>query len=308
MAKSPPGTLSERLGQNPEGGRMFERNKIYNMDCLEGMRTLLDSEVVDVIVTSPPYNFGVKYSKYKDNLPREQYLDWMEEVGKECKRVLKNDGSFFLNIGQKPKDPWIAWEVAFRLRKHFVLQNVIIWVKSIAIQKKDVGKYPNIVGDIAVGHYKPIGGKCFLNDCFEYIFHFTKTGKVELDRLSIGVPYQDKSNIGRWKSATQDLRCRGNVWFIPYETIQDREKERPHPSTFPPKLPEMCIKLHGLKKTQLVLDPFMGIGSTAIACVRLGVDYIGFEIDEFYVKIAERRIRKESLSILNFLCSVKEIP
>ena len=231
-----------------------DRIKIYCMDCLEGMRKLLDDESIDVVVTSPPYNIGVKYRKYRDDLPRERYLNWIEEVAKEIKRVLKDDGSFFLNVGGKPTDPWIPWEIAFRLRKHFVLQNVIIWVKSIAIEKKDVGNYPNILGDIAVGHYKPINSKRFLNDCFEYIFHFTKHGDVELDRLAIGVPYQDKSNIGRWKSAIRDLRCRGNTWFIPYETIRSRDKQRPHPATFPVKLPMMCIKLHGLHKVKWVMD------------------------------------------------------
>ena len=270
-----------------------EGNRIYLMDCVEGMRTLLEPEEVNVIVTSPPYNIGVKYNKYDDTVPREKYLDWMEEVGKECRRVLKEDGSFFLNVGHKPKDLWVAWEVAFRLRRHFTLQNMIIWVKSIAIQKRDVGKYPNIKGDIAVGHYKPIGGDRFLSDCFEYIFHFTKSGDVKLDRLALGVPYQDKSNIGRWKSATRDLRCRGNMWFIPYKTIWSKKKQRPHPSTFPPELPMMCIKLHGLSRTKLVLDPFMGIGNTAIACIRLGVDYLGFDIDETYVKVAEGRIKDE---------------
>ena len=270
-----------------------EVNRIYIMDCVKGMRTLIEPEEVDVIVTSPPYNIGVKYNKYDDTIPREQYLDWLEEVSKECKRVLKVDGSFFLNIGYKPTDPWIPWEVAFRLRRHFTLQNVIHWVKSIAILKSDVGKYPNIKGNIAVGHYKPIHGSRFLNNCHEYIFHFTKRGDVKLDRLSIGVPYQDKSNIGRWRHATQDLRCRGDTWFIPYKTIKSREKQRPHPSTFPPKLPMMCIKLHGLNRVNLVLDPFMGLGNTAIACMRLGVNYIGFDIDEAYVKIAEERIKGE---------------
>jgi site-specific DNA-methyltransferase (adenine-specific) len=263
------------------------------MDCLEGMKSLIDPEEVDVIVTSPPYNIGVKYNKYDDTIPREEYLNWMEEVAEGCKQVLKRDGSFFLNVGHKPTDLWVPWEVAFRFRRHFVLQNVIIWVKSIAVQKEDVGNYPNIKRDIAVGHYKPIGGGRFLNECYEYIFHFTKHGDAKLDRLAIGVPYQDKSNIGRWKSVSQDLRCRGDVWFIPYKTIWNREKERPHPSTFPPNLPMMCIKLHGLNKTKLVLDPFIGIGNTAIACVRLGVDYVGFEIDESYVQVAEQRIRGE---------------
>ena len=269
-----------------------EKNKIILMDCLEGMRSFLGDGEVDVIVTSPPYNLGIKYSSYDDNISRMQYLDWMENVAKECRRVLSDTGSFFLNIGYKPKDLWVAWEVAFRFRKYFVLQNVIHWIKSIAISKEDVGSYPNITGDIAVGHFKPVNSHRFLNKCHEYVFQFTKSGKVAVDKLANGVPYQDKSNIGRWKQAVQDLRDRGDTWFIPYETIWSRKKQRPHPSTFPPKLPMMCIKLHGLKKTKLVLDPFMGIGNTAIACVRLGIDYIGFEIDKTYVETAEQQIKK----------------
>jgi len=268
-------------------------NQVYHIDCLKGMREVLEDKEVDVVVTSPPYNLGVKYNKYSDNLPRKRYLDWMEEVGKEVRRVLKDNGSFFLNIGYTNKDPWIAWDVAFRLRRHFVLQNVIHWVKSIAIQKEDVGDYPNILGDVAVGHYKPVNSKRYLSIMHEYVFHFTKNGDVKLDKLAIGVPYQDKSNIGRWKSAKTDLRDRGNTWFIPYETIRSREKDRPHPATFPVKLPEMCIKLHGLSRTKLVLDPFMGLGSTAVAAIRLGVNFIGFEIDEYYISVAERRIQEE---------------
>lgn len=271
----------------------YEYNKVYLMDCLEGMKGLVDSETVDVIVTSPPYNLGVKYQKYDDTVPRDQYLDWLEEVAEECNRTLKRDGSFFLNVGHKPTDLWVPWAVACRLKKRFTLQNVFIWVKSISIQKEDVGKRSTVNADISVGHFKPIRGERFLNDCFEYIFHFTKTGNVALDRLAIGVPYRDKSNIGRWKSATKDLRCRGNTWFIPYETIRSREAERPHPSTFPPKLPMMCIKLHGYTERSLVLDPFMGLGNTALACLKLGVPFLGFEIDEAYFATAEQRIRNE---------------
>jgi len=271
---------------------MLEANRIYQIDCLEGMK-LLDPEVIDVVVTSPPYNIGVNYTRYKDHRPREEYLDWMEEVAKGVKQVLKPNGSFFLNIGGKPSSPWVPFDVANRVRRHFVLQNLIYWIKSIAIEKCEVGDYPGVVTDVAVGHYKPIAGERFLHDCAELVFHFTKEGNVKLDRLAIGVRYQDKSNIGRWKSANQDLRCRGNVWFIPYQTIKNREKERPHPSAFPVKLPEMCIKLHGLSKTKLVLDPFIGIGSTAVACQRLGVNFIGFEIDGSYIKVAEERLAQK---------------
>lgn len=255
---------------------------LYHADCVLGMQNL-KSEFIDVVVTSPPYNIGKKYFQHHDDMPRAKYLAWMEEVGKEVKRVLKDNGSFFLNVGKTPKDQWIAWDVAQCLRKEFYLQNVIHWIKSIAIEKRDVGSYPNIKGDIAVGHFKPIVSDRFLNDCQEYVFHFTKSANTKLQKLAIGVPYQDKSNIGRWKRARSDVRDRGNTWFIPYETIQS-QKERPHPAVFPVKLPEMCIKLHGLKKGIVVLDPFLGIGSTALAAARLGVSFVGFEIDESYLE------------------------
>ena len=142
------------------------------------------------------------------------------------------------------------------------------------------------------GHFKPINSKRFLNDCHEYVFHFTKSGRVELSRLALGVPYQDKSNIARWShSRGKDLRCRGNTWFVPYQTIQSREKERPHPATFPVQLAEWCIKLHGVSRIETMLDPFVGIGNSAVAAQLFQVRrFIGFEIDETYLAEAKRRI------------------
>ncbi|MET0168423.1 MAG: site-specific DNA-methyltransferase, partial [Vicinamibacterales bacterium] len=185
------------------------RIELYLMDCLEGMAAL-DEGSVTVVVTSPPYNIGVNYRTYEDSKSQDEYLKWIRNLGSAIHRVLEPEGSFFLNVGGRPSDPWLAWDVASQLRGTFVLQNAIQWVKSIAI------------GDESAGHYKPITSPRFLHDCHEYIFHFTKTGTVPLDRLAIGVPYQDKSNIGRWRIAQRDVRCRGNTWFIPYRTIRDR--------------------------------------------------------------------------------------
>jgi site-specific DNA-methyltransferase (adenine-specific) len=272
---------------NRENGSTVE---IFHKDCIRGLQESLQQNSVDVVVTSPPYNIGVNYNTYDDTLPREKYLDWMREVGNSIKSVLKDDGSFFLNMGSKPKDQWVAWDVANALRKDFMLQNVIHWIKSIAINKQDVGKNPNIMDDVAVGHFKPIVSDRFLNDCHEYVFHFTKEGKSRLDKLSVGVAYQDKSNIGRWINAKQDKRDRGNTWFVPYDTIQ-MKKERPHPATFPTRLPEMCIRLHGIKEKMVVMDPFLGIGTTAIASTRLGVSFVGFEIDREYIDEAISRLK-----------------
>ena len=112
---------------------------------------------------------------------------------------------FFLNIGNKPKDPWIAWDIAYALRKYFVLQNVIHWIKSIAINKTQVGNYPNIAGDIAVGHFKPIVSKRFLNDCHEYIFHFTKYGDVHLDKLAVGVHIKIRQTLSAGRLLTKKI-------------------------------------------------------------------------------------------------------
>ena len=73
----------------------METNKIYLMDCVEGMKTEIESNSVDIIITSPPYNIGIKYNSHKDNMPFDKYLDWMEEFGKMCARVLKKNGSLF---------------------------------------------------------------------------------------------------------------------------------------------------------------------------------------------------------------------
>jgi site-specific DNA-methyltransferase (adenine-specific) len=253
-------------------------------DCVAGMAQLPDS-CIDIAVTSPPYNLGIKYGKYSDKDSRESYLQWSTKWATEIRRVLKPNGSLFLNIGSAPSSPMLPHELVMRFRDIFVLQNVIHWVKSITVENREgkVGSY---------GHFKQIGSKRFLNDCHEYIFHFTKTGRVEIDRLAIGVPYQDKSNIARWSHTRgSDLRCRGNTWFIPYETIQSRAKERPHPATFPVQLAEWCIKLHGITRVETMLDPFLGIGNSAVAAQRCGVkEFIGFEIDEEYLAEAKRRV------------------
>jgi site-specific DNA-methyltransferase (adenine-specific) len=248
-------------------------------DCVGGMGKLPDGPV-DLVVTSPPYNLGIRYGKFSDRQDRQLYLQWCREWAAQILRVLKPGGSFFLNIGSAPSNPMLPHEIVFALGDLFVLQNTIHWIKSIAI------------GTRTHGHFKPISSKRFLNDCHEYIFHFTKTGRVELDRLAIGVPYQDKTNITRWSHTRgSDLRCRGNTWFIPYETIQSRKKERPHPATFPMQLAEWCIKLHGVSRLETMLDPFLGIGNSAVAAQRCGVKrFIGFEIDEIYLAEAERRI------------------
>jgi site-specific DNA-methyltransferase (adenine-specific) len=266
------------------------RLRFYLGDCLPILNSF-ERGVVGTTVTSPPYNLGINYRTYRDDMPRTEYLNWTERWIRAVARVTTPAGSLFLNVGAKPTDPWVPLEVAQVARQHFSLQNTIHWVKSIAIDRQATGASSKLDHDLAVGHYKPINSDRFVNDCHEFIFHFTPGGRTPLDRRAVGVPYQDASNVKRWQAAGSGLRCRGNTWFIPYETIQSRDKERPHPASFPPKVPEQCIRLHGVARAGTVLDPFLGLGNTAIAAGQLGLDFIGIEMDEHYLAEAVDRVK-----------------
>ncbi len=265
------------------------RHDLHLGDCVEGMCAHLRPASVDLVVTSPPYNLDIQYSQYADDQGRTEYLAWCDQWINEVSRVLKPDGSFFLNLGSSPSNPYLPHELVLRTRDRFVLQNTFHWIKSISLETDD--------GTITKGHFKPINSPRFVNDCHEFIFHLTKSGKVPVDRKAVGVPYVYKSNISRWgHTGGEDKRCRGNNWFIPYKTIQRRADERPHPATFPVELAGNCILLHGAGPESTMLDPFLGLGSSALAAKshRIG-HFIGFELDAEYLRIARDRIESKPL-------------
>ncbi|HEY0418944.1 MAG TPA: site-specific DNA-methyltransferase [Acetobacteraceae bacterium] len=252
---------------------------IHLGDCLDILPTLPEASV-DVVVTSPPYNLDLRYSHYRDRREEGEYLDWLVAVAEAVRRVMRPDGSFFLNISGSPRQPWLPFELIVRLRAMFMLQNHITWIKAIALPGN------------SMGHHKPVGGARFLNQAHEHVFHLTLDGRVQLDRLAVGVPFKDKSNIAR-RGHARDLRCRGNTWFIPYDTVQSRSEKFHHPGTFPVALPAWCIRLHG-KPGAVVLDPFMGTGTTLVAAAREGARGIGIEIDPGYVSVARERLAAEA--------------
>jgi len=258
-------------------------------DCLDILPTL-PAESFDLVVTSPPYNLGINYKSFKDTAPREEFLQWCRKWAAELKRVMADGASFFLNVGAAPANPLMPHQLILALtdgasQPIFTLQNTFHWIKSITIETRQDET-------ISAGHFKPINSKRYVNDCHEYIFHLTKNGDVELDRRAAGVPYVHKSNIARWgHTGGEDLRCRGNTWFIPYETIKSRDKQRPHPATFPVALVEQCIRIHGNGAETRLLDPFLGIGTSAVAAQRQEVtNFTGIEIDAHYLDIARERI------------------
>ena len=249
-------------------------------DCLEILPTLA-AESVDVVVTSPPYNLDLAYGSYDDCRSEADYLSWMVEVATALRRVMRQDGSFFLNIAGSNSRPWLPFELIVRLRSLFVLQNHITWIKSVS------------VGEDTVGHFKPLSGQRFLNHNHEHVFHLTHRGDVQLNRLAVGVPFKDKSNIAR-RGHAQDARCRGNTWFIPYRTVQSKRGKFQHPGTFPVDLPRWCIRLHG-RPAAIVLDPFAGTGTTLVAAALEGAHGIGIELDPAYLATARLRLDNHPL-------------
>ena len=285
-----PGASGTSIPDATEAVASETRFELHLGDCVSGMATLAEHSV-DIVVTSPPYNLGIDYGTYRDQLSVTDYLAWSRDWAAGVQRVLREDGSFFLNIGSSHANPLLPHQVILELADLFEVQNTIHWIKSITVEDSD-GE------EISAGHFKPINSKRYVNDCHEYVFHLTHTGQVPLDRRGVGVAYADKSNITRWKhTGGHDKRCRGNAWFVPYKTIMSRDKDRPHPATFPVQLADYCLRLHGSDPAMTtVLDPFVGIGHSAEAAARLDIGrFIGFDIDESYLATACERLGAEML-------------
>lgn len=250
--------------------------KIFNEDCNNTIEKLPH---LDCVITSPPYNIGLKYDVYNDKTEENLYCDWLVNIFLSLKEKLKDNGHIFVNIDGTNLKPLLPFYFVTKMSEHFVLQNSIQWVKSISIN------------DISYGHFKPVNSKRFLNHTHEYIFHFTKNGNVEIDRKSIGVPYMDKSNIKR-RNHSSDLRCKGDVWYIPYKTVNSKDQKYNHPGSFPIELPLQCLKLTGIEHGN-VYDPFCGTGTTLVAAKKLKWNSYGSEISENYFKIIQQRMEEE---------------
>lgn len=248
-----------------------DKIKIYNEDCIKFLEKS-EKETVDIVVTSPPYNFNKKYNQYNDKISEDQYVEWLADVSLKLKEVLKDNGSYFLNLGFRNNNPLLHYKVAEKISNFLKLQNTIVWAKSI------------VVNNEGSGHFIPNNSKKYLNNIFEYVFHFTKDGEKIIDRNSIGVPYKDKRNIERFKNNTNkgDVRCAGNIWFIPHKTIKSKEERKNHPTSYPEELVRRCVLLNGYDQNTVVLDPFLGSGTTLRACKKLNINGIGIEIDESY--------------------------
>lgn len=221
-------------------------------DAIEVMSSMTDS--FDAVVTSPPYNIGVNYGLgINDRLSQEEYNDFTSSW---VSHALAIAPVCVVNFGAPSSKPMNLAHFMNSVNLVGHIQSDIIWLKSLSTE------------EFSIGHFKPVNSKRYITNLVEHVFVISRDGNFPLDRLSIGVPFKDKSNITRFKSNKRDIRCRGNVWFVPYET---RTAKLEHPASYPIKLAEMMIKLSGGKR---ILDPFAGSGTTKAAADRLGFECV----------------------------------
>lgn len=234
-------------------------------DCLDLLKELPDCSV-DLIVTSPPYWKGFEYEAYFNSY--KQYIDWCELWLKECKRVLKLNGTFYLNVINDSEITIRAFELMeLATRKlMYKLHDTIIWYRY---------------------NQQPANTNRQLTNQCEYIFMLRHTSSnINLDKESA---YKNAPEIFKTKNV-------GNVWEIPFNKGKIKSsfgrketKSKWGHSGFPVLLPETCILL-STKEGEIVLDPFMGSGTTGAACINTNRNFIGFELNEEYFNIAKERL------------------
>jgi DNA modification methylase len=238
----------------------------------------LPDESVDLMVTSPPYNINISYGnkwkkgkaveskgkKYDDNMPEDMYRELLKETLKETTRVLKPNGTLFINMKNRMIDDSMV-------APHFIVDYVPeLFLKNIIIWNFDWGGSTS---------------KRF-SSRYEYVFFFSKNKKTwtfNLDDISIpSLNYRPDRYKTQFKNPT-------DVWTIPLVSGNSVERTE-HPAQYPEKLIERIIKAV-TNEGDLVLDPFMGSGTSAIVAKRLNRDYVGYEINQEYIDIANKRLK-----------------
>jgi modification methylase len=229
----------------------------------EKMEELPDNSV-HLMVTSPPYNVG---KEYDENLTLNEYREFLKRVWSEVKRVLVPGGRACINIanlGRKPYIPLHAFLIEDLLDLGFLMRGEIIWNKASSGS-------PSTAWGTWLSAKNPI-----LRDIHEYILVFSKSSFAR-DRIE-----NKKSTI----SKEEFLEFTKSVWTFSAEPAT----KVGHPAPFPVELPYRLIQLYTFEK-EVILDPFMGSGQTAIAAIKTHRHYIGYETNQEYIELAQRRIK-----------------
>jgi site-specific DNA-methyltransferase (adenine-specific) len=220
---------------------------------------------VDLIITSPPYNLEKEYGTYEDNLTYEKYLDWVHDWLNQAYAALKTGGRICINV---------PMEIQLN-GKQFIMNDYINILEELGYIRNQliVWNKTNINTRTAWGSWKSPSCPNVLQP-FEVILVYSKGTKKKVG---------DKNKI----DITRDefIQYTLGVW----DMLPEKAKKIGHPAPFPKDLPYRCMKLFSYQD-DLIVDPFMGSGTTAVVAKELNRKYIGFEINKDYIHIAEERL------------------
>ncbi len=250
-------------GEKP-GNNVGSPNRIICGDCLEVMHCI-PSNSIHLAVTSPPYNVGISYSDYTDNLSYDKYLAWLKEVWAETLRLLVPGGRLAINIAPtsiahfKP----VHYDIARDVRDlGFIMRTEILWYKQTMARRTAWGSWKSPANP----HIIP---------SWEYVMVFSK-GSWRLE----GNPKDADINPEEFKAFSDGF------WYIPPET-----KRNGHPAPFPEKLIYRILK-YFTYRDNVVLDMFGGTGTVAVVAAKTNRQFIHIDISEEYCKVAEKRVEK----------------
>lgn len=244
-------------------------NKIFNEDMLEGIKKIPDN-FIDLIVADPPYCLGKDYGNGSDKLKPKEYLTWSKQWIDAVIPKIKNTGSFYI---------FLTWqyspEIFSFMKTKLIMLNEIIWDRRVPSMGGSTRKFSSVHDNIG-----------FFVKSKDYYFNID----------AVRIPYDEETKKARTRSifvGKKWLEVGYNpkdLWSITRIHAEDPEREN-HPTQKPLEIIERIIKA-SCPERGVVLDPFMGSGTTAIACIKLNRNYVGFEINPEYCEITEKRIEK----------------
>jgi len=225
----------------------------------------VQDESVQLVVTSPPYNVSKDYADYRDNRPLEEYLNFLDEVWRECYRVLCPGGRVAINVANTDRTPYIPLSALITTRMlslGFLMRGEIIWDKGASVGVSTAwGSFARPTNPV-------------LRDVHEYILIFCK-GAWRLEGREGGSGIANREFVDWTRS----------IWHFPTENAS----RVGHPAPFPEELPRRLILLY-TSRGDMVLDPFVGSGTTAVVAARLGRRFVGYDISQEYCGLARCRL------------------
>lgn len=248
----------------------MEVNKIYNEDCIATMSHNIDLGSVDIILTSPPYNtcrsngslktYASRYEEYSDTMSNDEYISWTLRLFDSFDKILKPNGVVLYNISYGSENNETLWRLIAEVisSTNFTVADCIIWKKRNAL-----------VNNTSPQH---------LTRICEFVFVFCR--KSEYNSYTTNKPISSVGSNGQvmYGNVTNFIEAANNDGSVDF-----------HKATYSTELCRKLLQIYG-KGGMLVYDPFIGTGTTALACIEENMNFIGSEISQKYTDYANKRI------------------